>query len=286
MELAQRIKSGLLLARPEVLLLGTGLVFLAAMLSKIDWAGIIVLITFGAIGLHAGANSIGEYFDFELDKKSRPESQIVKGNVSKRWAITQGVLFYAVSALILGYFFNKLVFGLAVLASVTGTLYSVPPIRLKNHGFVGTMAVTAPFSILFLLSYIGLNGTLNTYFILWFILISVNLFVALLCKDFKDAVAEKERGIKTPPVLMGHQKLGKLNSFLIFVPPILALSFIGLGYLPIYLLVPISLLIILKFNYAGMLRTKPLEKGYSIFHWAIADATLTPYLFAITLHFS
>jgi len=280
----QKIKATLFLFRPDVIFLGTGLIFLAGFLANLTvWHQILLFIT--SLGIFGAANSANEYFDVELDKISRPHAQIVRGVVSGNWALYLSISLYITTIIAFFLLFNFLAFLLAFLAVLISIAYSTPPIHLKNHSILGTLSVTMPIALLFLIAYVSGNKPITPPITLWFVILTLNLFTAILSKDFKDIRAERKLNVRTPVVVFNPNKLARACVVFSIFPLLLIVLLVYLAGFSPYLLLSIPIIALLKFFPARLLLDDPIKNGYKIFRLNMVEATLTPYILAITIYF-
>jgi chlorophyll/bacteriochlorophyll a synthase len=87
------------------------------------------------------SQSINDYFDRELDAINDPERPIPAGLVSLSEARANWIVLGAATMLVSLLFGNPIIPVLALLGIVLSVIYSVPPIKLKKHFWLGPPAV-------------------------------------------------------------------------------------------------------------------------------------------------
>lgn len=106
-----------------------------------DWA----LVALGALmtgPLGTGfSQSINDYFDRDLDAINDPERPIPSGRVTLRGAKLNWIGLAVATLLVSLVFANPVITLLAALGLVLAAIYSVPPIKLKKHFWLGAPSV-------------------------------------------------------------------------------------------------------------------------------------------------
>lgn len=267
-------------------------ILLSATIVKLSF-DIILILTGVSIILLLGVNSLAEVSDMQVDSlaldyirkskiKSRPEPPLVTGEVLPTLPIFFGSLFYALG-LSFAYILNPVVGVIATSAIILSLLYIFPPIRLKQRGFLGHLALNLNFLCMFFFPP-ALVNIINREIYVWCILLFCNTFIAGLLKDFKDYHADREVGVRTPVVLYTPEKIAKIVKKLTFVPLLMAVAYLMLTnktlYSPHLILTSTIVALYPKVLYFPMLR-KPLEYGEELAKFGRWDRTLFPLAFAI-----
>lgn len=288
----ENIKYRIDLSRFETILPIPGCILLGSVFTKLDISSVIILILI-SVGLLIATNSIAEVFDYYIDLvnfyllkkkfKSRPEPPIVKGKITKKDAILQGIMIYTLCIFATIFYFNSISMTAFILLIIfLAFIYIAPPIHLKKHGFIGVFDLTFLFSSLYLLP-LFLD---NTYFtsdeIVWFILLFSNTFIAMLCKDFKDYEGDEKLNIKSPVVLMRPEKIVKIVKYSTFLPLIFAIIYILKDKFSPYVFVLSSVCFIPKVKYLKLMEN-PLANGEALASWGRIDRSIFPLTFAILL---
>jgi 1,4-dihydroxy-2-naphthoate octaprenyltransferase len=190
---------------------------------------------------------VNDYFDMEqgVDTEEYARAQyaphpVLSGLISKRGLLTAILIVNLVDALILAFFFIKtgwpvLVF--ALLGLFISVFYVAPPIRLKHIGLgePGVFVVWGPLMI---------GGT---YFVtsgelpppgVWLACIPYALIVTtvLIGKHIDKREADREKGIRTLPVLMGEKVSIWLNVVLMVAYYLVVLGLVASGTLGVWVL--------------------------------------------------
>ncbi len=192
------------------------------------------------------SQSINDYFDRDLDAINDPSRPIPSGRVSLRAArlnwIVLGVSTAAVSLILVGQ--NLWLPVLAGISLILSAAYSVPPLKLKQHYWLGPPAVG--FGYVFL-SWIA--GHLIFAPLTWasFTLALINSSLAaglLFLNDIKSIEGDRKHGLQSMTVAFGARRTLLVSYAIIGICELmlLALALIG-GHLWAMALVALALII-------------------------------------------
>jgi 1,4-dihydroxy-2-naphthoate octaprenyltransferase len=208
----------------------------------------------GLIGAHAANNMINDFFDMQggvdTDEYARAQyapHPVLSGMISKRGLLTAILVVNLLDALILTYFVYSV--GLLVLAFALAGLfisvfYVAPPIKLKHRGLgePGVFVVWGPLMIGG--TYFVTAGELPTIGV-WLACVPYALVVTtvLIGKHIDKIEADKAKGIRTLPVLIGERNGLWLNMALMIlyylvVAVLVISSTLGIWVLLIALAIP------------------------------------------------
>lgn len=291
-EIFENIKYRIDLFRFETILPIPGCVLLGSVLTNLDIFTIIIFVLI-SIGLLIATNSIAEVFDYYVDFinfhllkknfKSRSEPPIVKGKITKKSAILQGLMLYSICIFVSIFYFNSIpITAFILLIIFLAFIYIAPPFHLKKHGFLGVFDLTFLFSSLYLLPLFVNKTYLSSEEIVWFILLFSNTFIAMLCKDFKDYEGDAKLNIKSPVVLMGPKNIAKIVKYTTFLPLIFAIIYILKDRLLLPYIILSSVCFVPKIKYLKFME-KPVEYGEALASWGRIDRSIFPLVFAILL---
>ncbi|MGB7248861.1 MAG: chlorophyll synthase ChlG [Phormidesmis sp.] len=193
-----------------------GVVCGAASSGKFTWSIENVLIS-AACMLMSGplltgyTQTINDYYDRDLDAINEPNRPIPSGAISlpqvrvQIWVLLIGGLAVAYG---LDQWANHefpTLFALAVGGSLVSYIYSAPPLKLKQNGWLGNYALGASYIALPWWAGHALFGELNaTVVILTLIYSMAGLGIAVV-NDFKAVEGDRQLGLKSLPVMFGVQ---------------------------------------------------------------------------------
>ncbi|KAK1311953.1 hypothetical protein QJS10_CPA07g01137 [Acorus calamus] len=153
--------------------------------------------------------TLNDWYDREIDAINEPYRPIPSGAISENEVITQ-IWVLLLGGLGLGGLLDVLaghkepiIFYLALGGSLVSYIYSAPPLKLKQNGWIGNFAMGA--------SYIGLPwwagqalfGTLTPDIIVLTMLYSIAGLGIAIVNDFKSIEGDRALGLKSLPVAYG-----------------------------------------------------------------------------------
>ena len=176
---------------------------------------------------------INHVYDVTIDKLDNKDRLIPKGMMTRR-QVKKIAIVYALISLGLSSVLGVYSFLLVIVGLFFGTIYSVPPLRLRDSVF-STAIIGIGSSIAYFLGYVTpayikvMHGELagqvmrtcpefTTDSIVIGILIFIALTVGPLIKDYKDYEGDKKAGVKNLFTIYGLEKGVNITSFLLPVP--------------------------------------------------------------------
>jgi homogentisate solanesyltransferase len=210
-------------------LLGTTAVVTKALLENshlIDWA-LLPRALMGLIALLCGNGyivGINQVYDVEIDTINKPFLPIASGALTPAmgWGLCS---FFALAGLgLTSFFYDKLITGLYAFGLFLGTIYSVPPFRLKRFAIPAFMIIATVRGVLLNFGvYHATRAALGLTF-QWspqvaFITVFVTCFASAIAitKDLPDIEGDKKYGIRTFATAMGVQRIAWLGSGVLLV---------------------------------------------------------------------
>jgi chlorophyll synthase len=162
--------------------------------------------------------TINDYYDREIDAINEPYRPIPSGAIPLNQVIAQiwilflgGIGVAAILDVTAGhtdFIMTKLALG----GSLVAYIYSAPPLKLKQNGWLGNYALGASYIALPWWAGHALYGTLN-----WTV-VAVTLFYSLaglgiaVVNDFKSVEGDRELGLKSLPVMFGVQNAALISA--------------------------------------------------------------------------
>ncbi len=155
---------------------------------------------------------VNEFYDREIDAVNEPYRPIPSGAISLSQVKVQ-IFVLLVGGIGISYILDRaadhdfpMMTCLAIGGALVAYIYSAPPLKLKQNGWLGTYALGASYIALPWWAGHALFGTLN-----W-TLIAVTLFYSLaglgiaIVNDFKSVEGDRQFGLKSMPVMFGIDK--------------------------------------------------------------------------------
>lgn len=155
---------------------------------------------------------VNEYYDREIDAINEPYRPIPSGAISLSQAITQiWVLLLAGIGLAFvldrwaGHQFPTITC-IALGGAFLAYIYSAPPLKLKQNGWLGTYALGSSYIALPWWTGHALFGDLNPTIIVLTLFYSFAGLGIAIVNDFKSIEGDKQLGLKSLPVMFGVEK--------------------------------------------------------------------------------
>lgn len=171
-----------------------------------DWAmAMLGALVCGPLGT-GFSQSINDYFDRDIDAINDPGRPIPAGLVSLNEARLNWIVLGTATLLVSLVFANPLITILAVLGIILSVLYSMPPVKLKKHYFLGPPAVGLGYvSMSWLVGHLIFAPlTWQSVIVAW-----INGSIAsgmLFLNDIKSVEGDRLHGLQSLTVVIGVQK--------------------------------------------------------------------------------
>jgi 4-hydroxybenzoate polyprenyltransferase len=190
----------------------------AAPTEPLDWPTLLP----GLIGalmaavFNAGSNALNQIYDLDIDRINKPNRPLPTGQLSiaQAWIFT--VIAYLLT-LVLAWNVapngRRECFWIVLIAVVATIIYSVPPLRTKQHGMWANLTIAIPRGVL--LKVAGWSAVKTVVGVEpWFIggIFGLFLLGASTTKDFADMEGDARGGCRTLPIIYGVRKAAWLIS--------------------------------------------------------------------------
>ncbi|XP_021804465.1 homogentisate solanesyltransferase, chloroplastic [Prunus avium] len=237
---------------------------------------------------------INQIYDIKIDKVNKPYLPIAAGDLSVKSAWLLVVFFVVTGLLIVGMNFGPFITSLYSLGLFLGTMYSVPPFRMKRFPVAAFLIIATVRGFLLNFGvYYATRAALGLQFE-WsspvaFITTFVTLFalVIAITKDLPDVEGDRKFQISTFATKLGVRKIAFLGSGLLllnYVGSIFAASFMPQAFrrslmIPTHTILALSLIfqtwVLEQANY-----TKEAIAGYYRFIWNLfyAEYIIFPFI--------
>ncbi|KAL6273220.1 hypothetical protein ACE6H2_023912 [Prunus campanulata] len=237
---------------------------------------------------------INQIYDIKIDKVNKPYLPIAAGDLSVKSAWLLVVFFVVTGLLIVGMNFGPFITSLYSLGLFLGTIYSVPPFRMKRFPVAAFLIIATVRGFLLNFGvYYATRAALGLQFE-WsspvaFITTFVTLFalVIAITKDLPDVEGDRKFQISTFATKLGVRKIAFLGSGLLllnYVGSIFAASFMPQAFrrslmIPTHTILALSLIfqtwVLEQANY-----TKEAIAGYYRFIWNLfyAEYIIFPFI--------
>ncbi|XP_019414192.1 PREDICTED: chlorophyll synthase, chloroplastic-like isoform X1 [Lupinus angustifolius] len=155
--------------------------------------------------------TMNDWYDREIDAINEPYRPIPSGSIAENEVITQiwvlllgGLTIAGILDTWAGHDF-PIVFYLALGGSLLSYIYSAPPLKLKQNGWIGNFALGASYISLPWWAGQALFGTLTPDIIVLTILYSIAGLGIAIVNDFKSIEGDRALGLQSLPVAFGAE---------------------------------------------------------------------------------
>lgn len=194
-----------------------------------DWSFVILLLTLIIIvSVHGAGNVVNTYFDYVkgIDSKKSDDRTLVDHILSKDEVVTLGAMLYAVGC----FGFISLAalspakmehLALVYFGGLSSSFLYTGGIGLKYIalGDVIILTIFGPISVLF--SFMSQTGQLEWATIYYAIPLALNTEAILHSNNTRDMDSDRQAGIVTVAIIIGHTASHILYAFLLFTPDII-----------------------------------------------------------------
>jgi chlorophyll/bacteriochlorophyll a synthase len=153
--------------------------------------------------------TINDYYDREIDAINEPYRPIPSGAITIPQVKTQVIVLLG-SGLILSYLLDiwakhdfPIMFCLTLLGTFLAYIYSAPPLKLKQNGWLGNYALGASYIALPWWAGHALFGQLNWTIVVLTLFYSLAGLGIAVVNDFKSVEGDQQLGLKSIPVMFG-----------------------------------------------------------------------------------
>jgi chlorophyll/bacteriochlorophyll a synthase len=155
--------------------------------------------------------TINDYYDRDLDAINEPNRPIPSGAISLGQVRSQ-IWILLLGGLAVAYGLDRwanhefpILFALALGGSLISYIYSAPPLKLKQNGWLGNYALGASYIALPWWAGHALFGELNSTIVVLTLIYSMAGLGIAVVNDFKAVEGDRQLGLKSLPVMFGVQ---------------------------------------------------------------------------------
>ena len=188
--------------RPLNVFLGGLTILISSLIIKYDGPSIYVILPVFVVMLFTiGANTLNDYFDYEIDNINRPDRAISSGLVLRKHA-----LILSISSLIIGVLIALRLNKDSQLLSIGVSLPLIIAynVKLKNYPLIGNIIVSLILAMSFI--YAGLVFKKTEPLIIPALLAFGLTLIREIVKDLADIKGDKSAGLMTFPIIYGEKK--------------------------------------------------------------------------------
>ena len=186
------------------------------------WLILIGLILTGPL-VCAASQAVNDWYDRHVDAINEPNRPIPSGRIPGTWGFKIAV-FWSFLSIVVSFSLGYWGIIATLLAVLLAWAYSMPPIRLKNNGWLGNAACGFSYEGLAWITgaIVVANGKFPAYeTICLAILYSISAHGIMTLNDFKSIEGDKQFGVNSLPVKLGEKLAAKVSCFTMLAPQII-----------------------------------------------------------------
>ncbi len=184
----------------------------------------------------ATSQAVNDWFDRRVDAINEPQRPIPSGRIPGRWGLYLAILWTVVSAGA-GWFLGIWGFTATLVALAFAWAYSAPPLRLKQNGWYGNLAVGISYEGIawFTGAAVLLGGVLPGWpIIVVALLYSLGAHGIMTLNDYKAIEGDRQMGIRSLPAALGPQRAAQVASAVMVLAQIAVIALLVLWGLAAY----------------------------------------------------
>ncbi|MBP6771852.1 MAG: chlorophyll synthase ChlG [Gemmatimonadaceae bacterium] len=174
----------------------------------------------------ASSQAVNDWFDRHVDAINEPNRPIPSGRIPGQWGLALAILWTALSLLAavpLGTF-GVVAVGIALLFSWG---YSAPPLRFKQNGWIGNLAVGITYEGLAWVTGAGImlgSRVPPAPILLLALLYSLGAHGIMTLNDFKAIEGDQKMGVRSLPVLLGPDGAARVASAVMLAAQVVVIA--------------------------------------------------------------
>ena len=173
----------------------------------------------------ASSQAVNDWYDRHVDAINEPDRPIPSGRIPGSWGLYIAIIWSLISLCAASYL-GAIGFLATVLALVLAWLYSMPPIRFKNNGWIGNLACGVSYEGLAWITGATLlsGGSIPNKPSLFLAgLYSASAHGIMTLNDFKAIEGDRQMGVRSLPVQLGAKRAAQFSAAFMLIPQILVM---------------------------------------------------------------
>ncbi|MBU6143513.1 MAG: chlorophyll synthase ChlG [Betaproteobacteria bacterium] len=168
----------------------------------------------------ASSQAVNDWFDRHVDAINEPGRPIPSGRLPGRWGLAIAVIWSGLS-LIIATGLGPWGFAATVLALMLAWAYSMPPLRLKENGWLGNAACGLSYESLAWItgSAVMMGGVMPaSESMVLALLYGIGAHGIMTLNDFKSIAGDRQMGVRSLPVQLGATRAAGLACWTMALP--------------------------------------------------------------------
>jgi chlorophyll/bacteriochlorophyll a synthase len=184
----------------------------------------------------ATSQAANDWYDRHVDAINEPQRPIPSGRIPGTWGFRIALLWTALSLLVAIPLGTTGMFAVAI-ALAFAWAYSAPPLRFKQNGWIGNLAVGVTYEGLAWITgtIIMLGGAIPSAGILMIAaLYSLGAHGILTLNDFKSVEGDRQMGIRSLPASLGITRAAWVLCVVMIVPQLIVIALLAMWGKPVH----------------------------------------------------
>jgi chlorophyll/bacteriochlorophyll a synthase len=171
------------------------------------------------------SQALNDWFDRDVDALNEPDRPIPSGRIPGSWGLYIGLIGMALS-LVAGAVLGTVALAATVVGLGIGWVYSAPPLRLKQNGWISCLACAACYEGLpwFTGAAIMVGRVPDMPVLIIAALYSFGAAGIMALNDFKAVDGDRRMGLRSLPVVLGVDRAARLACLVMAVPQVMVLA--------------------------------------------------------------
>jgi len=187
---------------------------------KSNWHLILIGLLLTGPLVCASSQAVNDWFDRHVDAINEPGRPIPSGRLPGRWGLAIAVIWSGLS-LIIATGLGPWGFAATVLALMLAWAYSMPPLRLKENGWLGNAACGLSYESLAWItgSAVMMGGVMPaSESMVLALLYGIGAHGIMTLNDFKSIAGDRQMGVRSLPVQLGATRAAGLACWTMALP--------------------------------------------------------------------
>jgi chlorophyll synthase len=194
----------------------------------------------------ATSQAVNDWYDRHVDAINEPDRPIPSGRLPGRWGLYIAIAGTLLS-LALGAALGLWVLGATVVGLIFAWIYSAPPLRLKQNGWLGNAAVGFSYESLAWITgtAVMIGGRMPDWHILTLaVLYGLGAHGIMTLNDFKAIEGDKRMGVRSLPVQLGVKGAAWATCIVMILPQLVVVGLLFAWTQPVHAAAVASLVMV------------------------------------------
>jgi chlorophyll synthase len=211
-----------------------------------NWLVLIAGVVLAGPLVCATSQAVNDWYDRHVDAINEPNRPIPSGRLPGRWGLYIAIAGTLLS-LALGAALGLWVLGATVVGLIFAWIYSAPPLRLKQNGWLGNAAVGFSYESLAWITgaAVMIGGRMPDWHILTLaVLYGLGAHGIMTLNDFKAIEGDKRMGVRSLPVQLGVKGAAWATCVVMIVPQLVVVGLLFAWAQPVHAAAVASLVMV------------------------------------------